>query len=300
MGSKQSMLLKEYLLVVYTERVITCELGVELIRGRVIYMGFLVSDNIAFNRLYALVGQGALNQTMWSLGLQSTRIFHRLSVELSIEQNKICGPIELDLNGIPVTLPPKKSKLAIPDTAALHGVHVGNAYIAQNGKLIEEPMDFSKKNCMSLLDLQNLLVKLFQNDIEVRFDSVLDSSIQCLIFASLQLAALFYKSVITGRKPIEIDEDFKTMLKEAMCQYPKDSCNPNYLESEYPDDYSKASYSPLRFPLDAHATTQLKTLVKSMKVFMEWLTVHVDGLNNLQHKYTVFFQHMLFLQEIVD
>lgn len=170
---------------------------------------FLVSDNTAFDRLYALVGHRSLNQAMWSLGLQSTRIFHRFSIHLSSEQNRTCEPLWLDLNGFPAVLPPKKSKLPIPDAVASHGMHVGDAYIAENGKLIKEPMDFSEKNCMNLLDLQNLLVKLVRYDIELE-----------------------------GR-PIEIEEGFRAMLKEAMCQYPKDSCNPKFLESEYPDDYCK-------------------------------------------------------------
>jgi beta-lactamase class A len=39
---------------------------------------FLVSDNPAFNRLFNLVGQRELNQRMWSAGLTSVRIRHRL------------------------------------------------------------------------------------------------------------------------------------------------------------------------------------------------------------------------------
>jgi len=62
---------------------------------------------------------------------------------------------------------------------------------------------------MNLLDLQNLLVKLVRYDIELE------------------------------GKPIEIEEGFREMLKEAMSQYPKDSCNPKFLESEYSDDYCK-------------------------------------------------------------
>lgn len=170
---------------------------------------FLVSDNRAFDRLYALVGHRSLNQAMWSLGLQSTRIFHRFSIHFSVEQNRTCEPLLLDLNGTTAVLPPKKSKLPIPDAVSSHGMHVGDAYIAENGKLIKESMDFSEKNCMNLLDLQNLLVKLVRYDIELQ------------------------------GKPIEIEESFRAMLKEAMCQYPKDSCNPKFLESEYSDDYCK-------------------------------------------------------------
>jgi len=97
---------------------------------------FLVSDNTASDHLYALVGHRSLNQAMWSLGLQSTRVFHRFSIHLSGEQNRTCEPLWLDLNGIPAVLPPKRSKLPIPDAVASHGKHVGDAYIAENGKLV--------------------------------------------------------------------------------------------------------------------------------------------------------------------
>lgn len=128
---------------------------------------FLVSDNIAFNRLYNFVGLNAMNRAMWSLGLLSARLQHRLDVFWTLEEDRFCSPVGLKLQDRTLTLPPKKSSLVVPDNSALPGVRVGSAYVTEDGQLVSEPMDFSQNNYMSLLDLQNLLVKLVRTDIEV-------------------------------------------------------------------------------------------------------------------------------------
>ena len=53
----------------------------------------VVSDNDAYNRLYEFLGQDAFNQRMWDLGYPETRIRHRLSIPLSLDQNRYTNPI---------------------------------------------------------------------------------------------------------------------------------------------------------------------------------------------------------------
>lgn len=167
---------------------------------------FLVSDNNAFNRLYSFVGQRSINEAMWELGLSSTRIRHRLSVERSAEENRYCEAMEV---GDKWCSPPKRSTLELPATCAQHGIHVGEAYIDITGEQVQEPMDFSEKNAMSLLDLQNILVKVLRPDINL------------------------------GTPGIELDENLRQLLMEAMVQYPSQSRNPSYCARDYPDDYCK-------------------------------------------------------------
>jgi hypothetical protein len=71
------------------------------------------------------------------------------------------------VSGITLTLPPKQSQLLLPDDRALPGIRVGKAYITDDGNLVPEPMDFSMKNYMSLMDQQNLLIKLVRPDIQI-------------------------------------------------------------------------------------------------------------------------------------
>lgn len=167
---------------------------------------FLVSDNDAFNRLYSFVGHRSINQAMWSLGLPSTRIHHRLSVERSTEENRVCEAVVIGNHWCSA---PKRSRLQLPATCAERGIHVGSAYIDLTGKQVEEPMDFSKKNAMSLVDLQNVLVKALRPDIDI------------------------------GTPGLELDENLRQLLLEAMVQYPSQSRNPKYDAKDYPDDYCK-------------------------------------------------------------
>jgi hypothetical protein len=136
----------------------------------------------------------------WNLGLQTARLQHRLSVVRSRDANRLCEPFDLNVSGITLTLPPKQSQLLLPDDRALPGIRVGKAYITDDGSLVcilwsimylwwatfwvtdyvteidstnsgglqvPEPMDFSMKNYMSLMDQQNLLIKLVRPDIQV-------------------------------------------------------------------------------------------------------------------------------------
>ncbi|KAJ7524054.1 hypothetical protein O6H91_18G075200 [Diphasiastrum complanatum] len=146
---------------------------------------------------------------MWNLGLKSLRLHHRVSVNLSLEENKICEPVELDVGGIKATLAPKRSRLLVPDNGMLRGVKVGAAHVTPSGELVLEPMDFSKKNYISLMDLQDLLIKIVRKDVEL------------------------------NAAPITISEDMRMMLTTAMSQYPSESSNPKYDKSDFPDDYCK-------------------------------------------------------------
>lgn len=143
------------------------------------------------------------------MGLQTARLQHRLSVVRSRDTNRLCEPLDLNVSGITLTLPPKQSQLLLPDDRALPGIRVGKAYITDDGNLVPEPMDFSMKNYMSLMDQQNLLIKLVRPDIQL------------------------------DTPAIQMDEGLRMLLMEAMSQYPAQSSNPVYHQSDYPDDYCK-------------------------------------------------------------
>lgn len=170
---------------------------------------FLVSDNQAFNRLFSFVGHRTINEAMWNLGLQSTRLHHRLSETRSIAANLYSEPVDVNVAVTALTLLPKRSGLALQDNSGLPGVKVGTAYVADDGRVVSEPMDFSKKNYMSLMDQQDLLIKL------VRPDILADSS------------------------GLSLDTAMRMFLMEAMAQFPSQSANPKYDGSDYPDDYCK-------------------------------------------------------------
>ncbi len=117
----------------------------------------MVSDNDAFNRLYEFLGQGYINDQLHKKGYPSAQILHHLNIFLTEEQNSETNPVRfLDNNNNPIY-----DQLAQTNTARYKDRNdsIGNAYY-KAGKLINEPMNFSKKNRITLQDLTNILISL--------------------------------------------------------------------------------------------------------------------------------------------
>jgi len=117
---------------------------------------FVVSDNDAYNRLYEFLGKDAFNQRMWDLGYPETRIRHRLSIPLSLEQNRYTNPITFyDEKGKPLFNQPHRRSvlnLSINSNENL----IGKAHMVK-GVLVKSSMDFSVKNFFNLDEQQRLL-----------------------------------------------------------------------------------------------------------------------------------------------
>lgn len=174
----------------------------------------LVSDNEAFNRLYDLVGHAALNERMHALGLRSVVINHRLSEPRAIPDMRASAAVTLRVpNGEAIVVPARRSELNLTNTAK--GLLLGKGYLKDN-QMVLQPMDFSGRNGISLLDLQNLLVKLARPDIDV------------------------------GTPGLQLSAAHRERLLQAMTEYPRESANPIYPADRYPDDYGKFLLPGLR------------------------------------------------------
>lgn len=167
----------------------------------------LVSDNQAFNRLYDLVGHEGLNRTMHALGLKSTVLNHRLSETRTIPYMLTSAAVTFRLPGSePINIPVRRSELNLTNSA--QGLLLGNGYM-KGEALVKEPMDFSRRNGISLVDLQNLLVKVTRPDIDL------------------------------GTPALKLSPAHREMLLAAMSMYPGESRNPVYPAERYPDLESK-------------------------------------------------------------
>lgn len=115
---------------------------------------FLVSDNEAFNRLYEFLGQHYINEQLHDKGYEDAQILHRLEISLSEDENRHTNPVKfLDSNNNVLYSQP-----LVYNTDSYSERHdsLGEAYY-RNGKLINTPMNFSKKNRISLEDLHQIL-----------------------------------------------------------------------------------------------------------------------------------------------
>ena len=115
----------------------------------------MVSDNDAYNRIYEFLGQEYINDQLHKKGYTDAQILHHLEIVLSEQQNRQTNPVKF--------LGPNNALLydqAARDntvTYAQRNDHIGKAYLKGN-QLINESMNFSKKNRISLQDLHTILI----------------------------------------------------------------------------------------------------------------------------------------------
>lgn len=168
---------------------------------------FIVSSNTAYNRLYDLVGQEPLNRAMWDAGLASTRLSHRLSIARTIAQNRITRAVAIDTASGAIEVPERTSTLDLT-VRDVPGLEVGDRHV-RRGEMIDQPMDFSTKNHISLVDLQDMLVKVTRPEIDL------------------------------GTPGFVLQQIHREHMLAAMREYPRSSANPLYDPAKYPDDWVK-------------------------------------------------------------
>ncbi|MEO6404934.1 MAG: serine hydrolase [Ferruginibacter sp.] len=166
---------------------------------------FLVSDNDAFNRLYEFLGQDYINRELQKKGYMSAQILHRLDIFLSEDENRHTNEIAFyDSSGkIIYRQPMQFNTTKYPDRKD----SLGNGYYS-GGLLKNDPMNFSKKNRISLTDLHAILTSL-----------------------------IFPKAVKPSQR-FNINENDRKMVLEYMSMFPGESKFPAY-DSSYQDVYSK-------------------------------------------------------------
>ncbi|MDQ6904386.1 MAG: class A beta-lactamase-related serine hydrolase [Bacteroidota bacterium] len=167
---------------------------------------FLVSDNEAFNRLYEFLGQEYINEELHKKGFKDVEILHRLNIFLSEDENRHTNPIKfMDGNNKIIYSQPLTFNEAF---FSKRNDSVGQAFVTGN-KIVEMPMDFSKKNRISLQDLHYIL-----------------------------RSAIFPADVAEDRKFNLIDSDY-VFLHQYMSEFPSESIYPSYDSTNFPDAYGK-------------------------------------------------------------
>ena len=155
----------------------------------------MVSDNDAYNRLFEFLGRKYINDVLHKLGYKEVQLLHRLQIPLSAEQNSKTNPVTFYdyYNNILY-----KQPLQIDSTKyLLRNDSIGECYYSGDS-VVEHPMDFSKKNRISLQSLHSILISL-----------------------------VFPKQVVDAKKINLTDIDRNFVLKY-MSQWPTESVFPPY------------------------------------------------------------------------
>jgi beta-lactamase class A len=170
---------------------------------------FLVSDNDAFNRLYEFVGQEQVNKRLNALGYSDAAVVHRLEIAMSEDENRHTNPIKFydDSTRLQFEQPLRKSNWQYPQ----RNDSAGRGYYS-GGKLIEKPMDFSKKNKLTLPSLHQML------------------------------QSIMFPDAFRNKQRFEIDEEDYRFVRKYMSMYPAEAGFPPYDTANFHDAYCKFIY----------------------------------------------------------
>jgi hypothetical protein len=162
----------------------------------------LVSDNEAYNHCVDLCGPDDLNRQMWSAGLSSTRLWHRLSEARTLQENRQTRTVRVD----DAVFPAREAPVEL-DNAPFSDRRIGDGYLS-GGRRVDGPMSFDQKNAIALVDLQDLLVEVVRPEID------------------------------TGKRGFpELGVAQRAFLVQTMGQLPRESRNPDYRDLD--DHYCK-------------------------------------------------------------
>lgn len=170
---------------------------------------FVVSDNDAYNRLYEFVGLDGINDRLDSLGINDTRIIHRLSdLRFGPEENRYTNPVSFYSNDTIVygqaEVRAERTQYVQPRDQVK-----GVAFVDRNGKLVNEPFDFSQKNFFPL-----------QDQVEV-------------------LKRVIFPESYSESERFNLTESDYAFLRTEMSRLPSESNFPKYSDPEYVDGYVK-------------------------------------------------------------
>lgn len=155
----------------------------------------MVSDNDAYNRLYEFLGQTYINTELKKKGYEDVQILHRLNIFLSEEENRQTNPVKFydGAGKLMYSQAEQKSHLKYAERKD----SIGTGFY-KGDQLIAMPMDFSKKNRISLHDLHQILISL-----------------------------VFPEKVKSGKR-FNISEEDRLFVLKYMSQYPTESMYPPY------------------------------------------------------------------------
>ncbi len=167
---------------------------------------FLVSDNNAYNYLFDFLGRDYINEELVKKGLKETQIYHKFL--LGADNINTWEYTFLDDNQKKVFNQPSISSKYELKPHKLEGVLKGVGYLS-SGKLVNKPMNFDKKNRISIRNLQGILKRII------------------------------FPEEFKKEERFELDDKDYKFLRYWMSRNTLESDYPNYKDQEYWDSYCK-------------------------------------------------------------
>ena len=184
----------------------TAENGLPSI-AQFIRKAFLVSDNDAYTRMYEFVGQQTTNRRLHAMGYPDMRITRRF-MRMNADENRHTNPIRfIKPDGSLIYFQPPAYNTDSFDFRHIN--KMGKAYMNAQDSLINEPIDFTMANNVTVYHLQQLLQSV-----------------------------LFPYSVPANRR-FHLEKADYDFLYRYLSQYPSETDYPKYDTGLYYDSYVK-------------------------------------------------------------
>ena len=208
----------------------------------------LTSDNDAFNRLYEFLGQEYINNRLHKMGYKDVQIIHRLDISLTEQQNRRSNPVRFidTSSNIIYDQAAIVSKLAY----ANRDTKLGKGFIRE-GKLINEPFDFSIKNRLTLQDLHGIL------------------------------RAVLFPEELKRKSKFKLRTDDYDFLCKYMSMYPSESIHPDYDSLKVNDTHVKYLFYGAE-PIKPVAHIRIFNKIGAAYGFLTDAAYVVDFKNNIE------------------
>jgi hypothetical protein len=167
----------------------------------------LVSDNLAFGRIYEFLTPDYIHSESGKRGYGSMRIVHRFDGGCSGTNNLLSNPVNFYNNeGKKIWSQPEIQSKSLANP--LGTVKVGKAFINSAGKKVNEPKDFTTYNFIHLQQINDLL------------------------------KSVVFMPYLPSNKKFNLRESDRNFLLKYLCLYPRESEYPSY-SKDYYDSYKK-------------------------------------------------------------
>jgi hypothetical protein len=168
---------------------------------------FLVSDNDAYNRLYQFVGQQRINRSLHKKGYSDVRITREF-MGFTTEQNRHTNAIRfIREDGSLIYQQPAAYNTDSFDFSS--PIKMGKEHYDSNDSLINEPIDFTKANNISLGDLQQIL------------------------------QSVLFPASVSKKQRFNLKKDDYKFLYQYLSQFPSETNYPKYDTSKFYDSNVK-------------------------------------------------------------
>lgn len=168
----------------------------------------LVSDNVAYGRVYEFLGVDYLHNRLSDLGYKNMRIVNRFDGGCKGTEHTTTNPVSFYDSNLNLVYQQKQQYSLKAYTNPIGTVKIGKAYQNAQNKKINEPKDFTNMNYISLQNIHSILQRLVFNE----------------YFPKEQQYNL-----------TNVDQDF---LMKHLTMYPRESSHPTYNKT-YFDSYKK-------------------------------------------------------------